>query len=108
MIQTVKYQADIETPTTYTGYLVNDTKNVPMSQRNRDYREVQEWIAEGNIPEDAYTSQELTDYTHNIKVQEALEYLAKTDWYVVRKFETGTEEPNEIKVKRTEARIIAN
>jgi len=35
------------------GYLVNGTKSVPNDSRNRDYREVQGWIAEGNTPEPA-------------------------------------------------------
>jgi len=34
----------------------------------------------------------------------SLEYLAETDWYVVRKFETGTAIPQEILIKRQEAR----
>ena len=56
---TVKYQANIETPNVVTGYLVDGIKNVPLAQGNRDYQEVQLWIAEGNIPEDAWTQQEL-------------------------------------------------
>jgi hypothetical protein len=31
-------------------------------------------------------------------------YLAETDWYVVRKFETGTAIPQEVLIKRQEAR----
>ncbi len=62
MIVTCKYQANIETPTTYTGYLVDGGKSVPMDTNNRDYQEVQLWIAEGNTPEDAYIQQELDDY----------------------------------------------
>ncbi len=108
IINTVKDQADINTPTVLTGYLLNGNHSVPLSQGNKEYRAIQEWIAEGNTPEVAYTQEQLVDYIHSKEVQEALGYLAKTDWYVVRKFETGTEEPNEIKVKRTEARIIAN
>ncbi len=70
MITTVKYQANIQTPTTYTGYIVNGTKSVPMAQGNRDYREVQKWIAEGNTPEDAYTQQEIDDAAVEMTYQE--------------------------------------
>ena len=35
---------------------------------------------------------------------EARIYLAETDWYVVRKFETGKAIPQEVLVKRAEAR----
>ena len=68
---TVKYQANIETPTTYTGYLVDSIKNVPLAPGNRDYQEVQLWIAEGNIPEDAWTQQEL-DATNEQQSQQSI------------------------------------
>lgn len=35
---------------------------------------------------------------------DALAYLASTDWYVIRKQETGTDIPEEILAKRQEAR----
>ena len=35
---------------------------------------------------------------------ENLAYLASTDWYIVRKQETGAEVPTEVLVKRQEAR----
>ncbi len=59
---TVKNKADINNPTVLTGYLVDGNMNVPLSQGNRHYREVQKWIAEGNTPEDAYTQQQLDEY----------------------------------------------
>lgn len=37
-------------------------------------------------------------------IMEAHMYLAETDWYVVRKFETGKAIPQEVLVKRAEAR----
>ena len=37
---------------------------------------------------------------------EAKEYLASTDWYVTRFTETGKEIPEEVKIKREEARAI--
>ena len=61
-MNTVKYQADIETPTVPTGYLVDGKMSVPLVEGNRHFREVQEWIAEGNTPEDAYTTAELDAY----------------------------------------------
>lgn len=36
--------------------------------------------------------------------QEALAYLASTDWYVVRFSETGVDIPDDVKAKRQEAR----
>ena len=43
MINTVKIQGE--------GYLVNGTMSVPNAEGNRHYKEVLEWIAEGNTPE---------------------------------------------------------
>lgn len=40
------------------------------------------------------------------KINEAKEYLASTDWYVTRFTETGKEIPEEVKIKREEARTI--
>ena len=72
MIQTVKYQANIETPTTYTGYLVNGTMNVPLDPENGHYQMVQAWINEGNTPEPAYTQEELDEYEQS-KITRQLE-----------------------------------
>ena len=74
MIDTVKLQADIDNPTVVTGYLVDGNKHVPIADGNRDYQEVQEWIAEGNIPDPAFTQQELDDYAieENEVVQDSM------------------------------------
>jgi len=102
----VKYLADIETPTNYTGYLVDGTLNVPMDTGNRHYQEVQEWIAQGNKPEPAYTKKELEEYKNNILKVEAIKYLNNTDWYVAREHDTGEVMPDEVKTKRAEARAL--
>lgn len=36
--------------------------------------------------------------------REAREYLAETDWYVVRELDTGVAMPDEVRQKRAEAR----
>ncbi len=33
---------------TLTGYLMNGNKYVPLDPANRDYQEIQEWVAAGN------------------------------------------------------------
>lgn len=40
----------------------------------------------------------------NLINQEAREYLTSTDWYLARKFETGKDVPEEVLLKRQEAR----
>lgn len=60
--------------------------------------EVEEVI---EIDEEAIAKQEL-----QAKINEAKEYLARTDWYVTRFTETGKEIPEEVKIKREEARAI--
>ena len=51
MIETVKNMEDANG--TLTGYFVNGTMSVPLDPANTDYQAVQEWIAEGNTPEEA-------------------------------------------------------
>jgi len=50
-IETVKIQGE--------GWLVNGSMSVPNDGGNRDYHEVQEWIAEGNTPKPEYTDAEI-------------------------------------------------
>ena len=105
---TVKKQADIDNPTVLTGYLVDGKMSVPLADGNRHYKMVQEWIAEGNTPEDAYTVQELHAYTNRVEVQEALTYLKDTDWQVMREHDTGKLMDTDVKTKRNDARVIAD
>lgn len=61
----------------------------------------------------AMTSEEIELHLNPIKTQEqlqaeanaeALAYLASTDWYIVRKTETGVDVPSDVLAKRQEAR----
>lgn len=46
------------------------------------------------------------DIEKEIYRSEAVLYLKSTDWYVIRKFETGKEIPDDIVTKRNEARDV--
>lgn len=61
--------------------------------------EFKAWLADGNIPIPA----DIPNPQIAIN-QEALAYLASTDWYVVRFAETGVAIPAEILTLRQEAR----
>lgn len=74
----VKYIADISTPTKYTGYLVDNTLIVPLVEGNRQYQEAQNWIADGNTPEVAYTQEELKAYTNSVGLYDAKLYLSNS------------------------------
>lgn len=50
------------------------------------------------------TDEELMEQERLVKLQEAQNYLNNTDWYIVRFVDEGTEIPEDIKVKRAEAR----
>ena len=97
-INTVKIQGE--------GWLVNGSMSVPNSGGNSDYHEVQEWIAEGNTPEPEYTDVEIAANAQREINQENLAYLASTDWYVIRKADTGTAVPTDILDARAAARLL--
>ena len=50
-------------------------------------------------------SQEAAKVKQEAINKEARDYLASTDWYVVREMETGVPAPQEIKDARQEARL---
>ena len=103
-MQTVKKQVNEHNE--LVGYLVDGTKSVPLAEGNRDYQEVQAYIADGGIVEEAYTAEELEAIELAKSKSEAQAYLNNTDWYVARYGETGVAIPDYIKAKRAEARLI--
>ena len=40
-------------------YLVNDEMTVPKANGNREYELIKQWLAEGNIPEPEFTTEQL-------------------------------------------------
>jgi hypothetical protein len=54
------------------------------------------------------TPEQLAEVEENYAKMTAKEYLATTDWYVVRKAETGVEIPSEVETQRLEARKTLN
>ena len=73
-INTVKYIAEIETPTVNTGYLVNGTRSTTIGSGDRYEVGVDEWMAENigteevpeyRVPEEAYTQAQLDQYIIN-------------------------------------------
>lgn len=41
------------------GYLLNGTTHVPKADGNSEYELIKQWIADGNIPEQEFTEEEL-------------------------------------------------
>jgi len=83
------------------------------------------FMADGNYPEDFFEAGELPEpieeykYIDGVFIHAPLdpdpptqeetnglnrEYLAETDWYLTRKFETGAAVPQDVLIKRQEAR----
>ena len=96
MIQTVKIQGQ--------GYLLNGTMHVPKADGNREYELIKQWIAQGNTPEPEFTEEELNLQEVQVKLTEYKSYLNSTDFYYPRFLETGESVPEEVVLKRTEAR----
>ena len=61
------------------GYLVNDTMSVPKADGNREYELIKQWLEEGNTPELEFTEEEIQKQELQDKINEAKQYLAKTD-----------------------------
>jgi len=68
-----------------------------------DNLEVQEWL-KTNTPEPIYTQAELDKHTQDKINQEARQYLADTDWYIIRLQENGIAIPQAVLDLRATAR----
>ena len=77
-IQTVKKQVDENNE--LVGYLVDGTKSVPLADGNRDYKEIQEYIANGGVVEPEFTEEELAKQELDKQIAEAKAYLTDTGW----------------------------
>lgn len=78
---------------------IADNAHIPLDKGNTDYQQFLAWLANGNTTEPA----DIPDPQIAINAK-ARQYLADTDWYVVRFSETGEVIPDNIKLKRQEAR----
>ena len=87
------------------GYLLNGTMIVPKADGNREYELIKQWLSEGNTPEPEFTEEEIAKQELDKQISEAKQYLASTDWYIIRYTDSGKEVPSDIKIKREEARI---
>ena len=86
------------------GYLVNDSMSVSNSSENRHMRDVSEWL-KTNTALPQYTVEEIAKAEQDTINSEARQYLASTDWYITRQFESGVEVPKDILEKRKESRL---
>ena len=86
------------------GWLVNGSMNVPNDPANRDCADVLQWIAEGNTPAPEYTDAEIVANTQAETNATSRAYLASTDWYATRKYETGVAIPADVTTAREAAR----
>ena len=86
------------------GWLVNGNLSVPNDPANRHCSGILEWIEAGNVPAPQYTEAEIAA-NDQAKINATSErYLASTDWYVVRRSDTGADIPEEISAARADAR----
>jgi hypothetical protein len=54
------------------------------------------------------TEEEDQKYKDSIRIINAKKYLSETDWYITRQAEIGTLVPEDVLLKRAQARIDAN
>ena len=86
------------------GWLVNGNMSVPNDPANRDCADVLAWIAEGNTPAPEFTDAEIAANTQAELNVTSRAYLASTDWYATRKYETGVAIPADVTTAREAAR----
>ena len=74
-------------------------------------------LEEGDAVDESYvvdktpptvTAEDIEADNKRVVRETAKKYLAKTDWYVIRKSEAGTEIPDDVLAKRAQARIYAS
>lgn len=109
-INTVKLQGE--------GYLLNGNMSVPgNAPGNKEYELIKQWLAEGNTPEPEFTDAELLAQENTTKVSEAKQYLADTDWIVVKINEANINGEDisdlltkyaDIFISRADARVLIN
>jgi hypothetical protein len=69
-----------------------------------DFGQNYKWSGSAVIVDEAAN----TTATQLVTNTDSLAYLASTDWYVIRKAETGKATPDDVLTKRAEARINAS
>lgn len=84
------------------GYMINSKIFIPIGSESK---ELKDWLAEGNVPEPEFTDEEIQKQELQVKINEAKQYLDKTD----HKFYNGykpkeSEDLVEIERLRDEAR----
>ena len=90
------------------------TKNGVTIYRNANYDKIKADITELNDNPDpdkvvpTFSADDLATMVKHQKANEGKQYLAKTDWYVARKTETGKAIPDDILTKREQARTDAD
>ena len=67
-----------------------------------------EEVRESTTPIITPTEEEIQQYESYQKTQTAKKYLSETDWYVTRQAEIGTPIPEDVLLKRAQARIDAS
>ena len=83
------------------------------SQRDKDFFEKNGYwpVSDDSVPDDEkvfLTEEQITEAELQAVKVNAIQYLNQTDWYVVRKSETGKEIPADILEARQKARIDAD
>lgn len=90
------------------GYYSYKELLIPNDSRNKDYQKMQQDIQKGEaevLPLNVATEEAV----NIVKAKnDAEQYLRETDWYVIRKAETGKDIPVQISLNREEARVLAN
>jgi hypothetical protein len=83
---------------------LSDGATIPLPANESEGYKYQGWLEEGNtpLPIPGPTAEQLREAAN----VEARTYLLATDWYVVRRYETGVAVPVDVLTKRQAARGV--
>ena len=86
------------------GNITDTTLNIiGIHPRSRFWKDYQEWLLEGNTPDPEFSPDEIAQAEQANCDHANRNYLADTDWYVIRSIERGIPVPANITAARLEA-----
>ncbi|CAB4139368.1 hypothetical protein UFOVP346_40 [uncultured Caudovirales phage] len=96
----------VEAQATGTGEISVSVEDLSVFERGEDELPIREFFINPDTLEVSRVNVDQEQYDLDLLRARAISYLSDTDWYVVRQSETGKPMPDDVKIKRAEARSV--